>query len=141
MNHVEIPEEKKRKEAMAEKYQKTQEKIFKAYIPADKNDDNELQIKIKELQNKIILMYKSVQKRDLRITELEKQTNGETKEVQDILDIIKKDQSKGSKILSAMTNSQKVKRIKALQNKLKDSESLIETLRDEIASIKKINSM
>ena len=117
MNHFEISVEKKRKEAMAEKYQKTQEKIFKAYIPADKNDDNELQIKIKELQNKIILMYKSVQKRDLRITELEKQTNGETKEVQDILDIIKKDQSKGSKILSAMTNSQKVKRIKALQNR------------------------
>ena len=35
---------------------------------------------------------------------------------------IKKDQSPEGKILSAMTNSQKVKKIKALQNKLKESE-------------------
>ena len=50
-------------------------------------------------------MNKSIAKRDKRIIDLEKQVNSESKEVQNILDLFKKDQTKGAKILSAMGNS------------------------------------
>ena len=81
MKHVEVQESKKRKESIAIQIQKT---IEKTNIQQSKPINSDLEVmnnKINAFQSKILLLTKSIAKRDARIAELEKQANSESKEV------------------------------------------------------------